>query len=67
MVLAQGNLEPAPYPSDAVADSTGNACFVEGAMDIVRSVDSQTLKLSTVASSGAKGYKGDGVQRSWQN
>ena len=36
-------------------------------MDIVRSVDSQTLKLSTVASSGAKGYKGDGVQRSWQN
>jgi hypothetical protein len=27
-------------------------------MDIVRSVDSQTLKLSTVAGSGAKGYKG---------
>lgn len=25
-----------------------------------RSVDSQTLKLSTVAGSGAKGYKGDG-------
>jgi len=56
---AAGNLEPGPYPSDAVADSTGNAYFVEGAMDIVRSVDSQTLKLSPVGS-GAKGYKGDG-------
>jgi hypothetical protein len=27
---------------------------------LCRSVDSQTLKLSTVAGSGAKGYKGDG-------
>jgi hypothetical protein len=33
---AAGNLEPGPYLSDAVADSTGNDCFVEGAMDIVQ-------------------------------
>lgn len=55
-----GNLEPGPYPSDAIADSTGNVYFVEGAMDIVRRVDAQTLKLSTVVGTGAKGYHGDG-------
>jgi trimeric autotransporter adhesin len=55
-----GNLEPGPYPSDAVADSTGNVYFVEGAMDIVRRVDAQTLNLSTVVGTGAKGYDGDG-------
>jgi trimeric autotransporter adhesin len=55
-----GNLEPGPYPSDAVADSTGNIYFVEGAMDIVRRIDAQTLRLSTVVGTGAKGYSGDG-------
>jgi sugar lactone lactonase YvrE len=54
------NLEPGPYPSDAVGDSIGNLYFVEGAMDIVRRVDAKTLKLSTVAGSGIKGYCGDG-------
>ena len=55
-----GNLEPGPYPSDAVADSMGNVYFVEGAMDIVRRVDVKTLSISTVAGSGIKGYDGDG-------
>jgi sugar lactone lactonase YvrE len=55
-----GNLEAGPYPSDAVADSAGNIYFVEGAMDIVRRVDAQTLSLSTVVGTGAKGYSGDG-------
>ena len=55
-----GNLEPGPYPSDAVADSTGNVYFVEGAMDIVRRIDAQTLSLSTFVGTGAKGFHGDG-------
>jgi sugar lactone lactonase YvrE len=55
-----GNLEPGPYPSDAVADSTGNVYFVEGAMDVVRRVDAQTQSLSTFVGTGAKGFHGDG-------
>jgi len=55
-----GNLDPGPYPSDAVADSAGNVYFVEGAMDIVRRVDARTLRLSTVVGTGAKGFDGDG-------
>jgi len=55
-----GNLGPGPYPSDAVADSTGNVYFVEGAMDIVRRIDAQTLGLSTFVGTGAKGFHGDG-------
>jgi trimeric autotransporter adhesin len=55
-----GNLEPGLSPSDPVSDSTGNIYFAEGAMDIVRRVDSQTLGLSTVVGTGAKGYSGDG-------
>jgi trimeric autotransporter adhesin len=38
-----GNLELSADPSDAVADPSGNVYFVEGAMDIVRRVDSLTL------------------------
>ena len=34
--------------------------LLRGRWILCRSVDSQTLKLSTVAGSGAKGYKGDG-------
>jgi hypothetical protein len=34
--------------------------LLRGRRILCRSVDSQTLKLSTVAGSGAKGYKGDG-------
>jgi sugar lactone lactonase YvrE len=55
-----GNLELSPDPSDAVADPSGNVYFVEGAMDIVRRVDSLTLSLSIAAGSGAKGFHGDG-------
>lgn len=55
-----GNLELSPDPSDAVADPSGNVYFVEGAMDIVRRVDSLTLSLSTAVGSGAKGFHGDG-------
>jgi len=55
-----GNLELWPDPSDPAADSTGSVYFVEGAMDIVRRVDAQTLSLSTVVGTGAKGFHGDG-------
>jgi trimeric autotransporter adhesin len=55
-----GNLELSPDPSDPAADSTGNVYFVEGAMDIVRRVDAQTLSLSTAVGSGVKGFHGDG-------
>jgi len=55
-----GNLEPGPYPSDAVADSLGNIYFVEGAMDIVKHVNAKTLSLSTIVGSGIKGSDGDG-------
>jgi sugar lactone lactonase YvrE len=55
-----GNLEPGPYPSDAVADSMGNVYFVEGSMDIVNRLDAKTLSVSTVVGTGLKGYEGDG-------
>ena len=55
-----GNLAPGPDPSYPATDSTGNVYFVEGAMDIVRSVDGRTSNLSTVVGTGAKGYDGDG-------
>ncbi|MGA3092690.1 MAG: hypothetical protein ABSD75_29180 [Terriglobales bacterium] len=57
---AAGNLQLTPDPSDAVADSTGNVYFVEGAMDIVRRVDALTLSILTVVGTGAKGFHGDG-------
>lgn len=53
------NLRVEPLPSDPVADRTGNVYFVEGAMDVVKRIDSETLSVSTFAGSGAKGFRGD--------
>lgn len=53
------NLKAEPLPSDPVADRTGNVYFVEGAMDVIKRIDSETLAVSTFAGTGAKGFRGD--------
>lgn len=53
------NLKAEPLPSDPVADRTGNVYFVEGAMDVIKRIDSVTLSVSTFAGTGAKGFRGD--------
>ena len=53
------NLNPEPLPSDPVADHAGNVYFVEGAMDVIKRIDSETLSVTTFAGTGAKGFRGD--------
>jgi trimeric autotransporter adhesin len=53
------NLEAEPLPSDPASDRNGNVYFVEGAMDLVRRIDLQSLSVSTIAGTGAKGFGGD--------
>jgi sugar lactone lactonase YvrE len=57
---ALGVVTPGPWPSDPAVDSNGNIVFVEGAMDVVLSLDIATGKPSTLAGTGTKGYGGDG-------
>jgi hypothetical protein len=52
------NLEAEPLPSDPATDRNGNVYFVEGAMDLVRRIDAQTLSVSTIAGIGAKALEG---------
>lgn len=53
------NLKAEPLPTDPVADRTGNVYFVEGAMDVVKRIDAETLSITTYAGTGAKGFRGD--------
>ena len=53
------NLTAEPLPSDPVADRAGNVYFVEGAMDVIKRIDSVTLSVTTFAGTGTKGFRGD--------
>ena len=55
-----GNSKAGPYPSDVAADSDGNIYLVEGAVDVVLRIDTQTDVLSVFAGRGKRGSSGDG-------